>query len=226
MFHYFGRKKRMSKYYPEPRYNTIIEPFAGSAAYAMHYYDRKVILCELDPVIYEIWDYIINKSTPKRIMKFPLLEIGESLNNPKYSWMKQVEKNLLGFFIKTAITKPGPQTSTKKGFYKWNEKYRKQLSLDIQKVKHWKIIYGSYEQLRNYKKATWFIDPPYQGRGGSCYRMSNKNIDYRKLSKWCRNRNGQVIVCENEEAKWLPFKKFREQYQSGRKHVEVIWIKN
>jgi site-specific DNA-adenine methylase len=225
MFRYLGRKNRLSKYYPEPKYNTIIEPFAGSAAYSMLYYDRKVILCELDPLIYEIWDYIINKATPRRIMKFPILVRGQSLRDPKYSWMKQVEKNLVGYFLNSATSRPSMIPSPSKPYNKWNEKNRKQLSIDIQKVKHWRIIYGSYEQLRNYKKATWFIDPPYQGRGGSCYKMSNKYIDYRKLAKWCRNRNGQVIVCENEEANWLPFKKFREQCQSGRKHIEVIWIK-
>jgi site-specific DNA-adenine methylase len=225
MFHYFGRKKRMSKYYPEPKYNTIIEPFAGSAAYAMCYYDRKVILCELDPLIYDMWNYIINKATPRRIMKFPILVKGESLRDSKYSWMKQVEKNLIGFFLNSSTVRPSTVPSPSKTYNCWNEKSRKQLSLDILKVKHWKIIYGSYEQLRNYKKATWFIDPPYQGLGGKSYKMSNKYIDYRKLAKWCRNRNGQVIVCENEESSWLPFKKLKEQQQNKKRHTEVVWIK-
>ena len=47
MFHYLGRKSdRFAKIYPEPKYNTIIEPFAGSAGYALHHYSKKVILCE------------------------------------------------------------------------------------------------------------------------------------------------------------------------------------
>lgn len=225
MFHYFGRKKRLAKEYPEPKYNLIIEPFAGSAAYAMHYHTKRVILCELDERIYNIWDYIINKATPRRIMKFPILKIGDSLNNPKYSWIKQVEKNLVGFFLNSSTARPSTVPSPSKTYNQWNEKTRKQLSLDILKVKHWKVIHGSYESLRNYKKATWFIDPPYQGNGGKHYKMSNKYIDYHKLAKWCRTRNGQVIVCENEEATWLPFKHLKEQHQNKKRHTEVIWTK-
>jgi 16S rRNA G966 N2-methylase RsmD len=224
MFHYFGRKKRHVHNYPEPKYNTIIEPFAGSAGYSMKYHTKKVILCELDPLIYEIWNYIINKAIPGRIMKFPILKNGESLKDEKYSWLKIQEKHIIGFFMGTGRTRPGYRPSKVGVYNQWNVKTRKQLSIDIKKVKHWKIIHGSYEQLRNYKKATWFIDPPYQGLGGKSYKMSNKYIDYHKLAKWCRNRNGQVIVCENEEATWLSFKKLYNTTQNKRKHIEMIWL--
>jgi hypothetical protein len=62
---------------------------------------------------------------------------------------------------------------------------------------------GSYEDAPDVE-ATWFIDPPYQHanrRGYLC-----KGIDYARLSDWCRSRRGQVIVCEQEGADWLPFK--------------------
>ena len=36
MFYYYGRKKQIAKCYPKPNFNTIIEPFAGSAAYSLH----------------------------------------------------------------------------------------------------------------------------------------------------------------------------------------------
>ena len=36
MFYYYGRKKQIAKYYPEPKYDTIVEPFAGSAAYSLY----------------------------------------------------------------------------------------------------------------------------------------------------------------------------------------------
>lgn len=221
MFRYYGRKYSKIDLYPEPKYNLIIEPFAGSASYALRYYTKRVILVEKDPLIYGIWDYIINKATPKRILKFPILQEGESTND--YNWLTQPEKDLIGFFIRTASRHPGRVYSGNKGYNKWNEKTRKQLSEDILKVKHWKIIYGSYEDLKNYKNATWFIDPPYQGHGGSIYKKSNRDIDYKELGKWCKSRNGQVIVCENDNAKWLPFKKLFEQIQCGRNHIELIW---
>lgn len=225
MFRYLGRKYSYIDEYPEPKHNLIIEPFAGSASYAMRYPDKRVILCEMDKRVYDIWYYIINKATPKRIMRFPILEDGETLHDSKFSWMKPVEKDLMGFFIRTCSSTISRKPSKLKGYNKWNEKNRKQLSLDIQKVKHWKIINGSYITLKNYKNATWFIDPPYQGHGGKYYKNGNDGINYKELAEWCRNRNGQVIVCENEEAKWLPFRPLRKMYQNGKKHTEVVWIK-
>ena len=37
----------------------MVEPFAGSAGYAVRYASAKVILSEVDPVIYGVWDYLI-----------------------------------------------------------------------------------------------------------------------------------------------------------------------
>lgn len=225
MFPYFGQKKRLSKEYPEPKYNTIIEPFAGSAGYSMRYHTKNVILCEKDERLYDIWDYIINKAKPSRILKFPILKHDESLKDSKFSWLKPVEIRLIGYFLGSCRAIPGYRPSKYGMYNRWNEKSRKELSENIKKVKHWRIINGSYENIYNYKNATWFIDPPYQGKGGKSYRLSNKQIDYKQLSKWCKSRNGEVIVCENEEAKWLPFKPLIKLFQNGNKHTEMIWYK-
>src|SRR5690606_2290087 len=83
------------------------------------------------------------------------------------------------------------------------------------------IIRGSYEDLQN-EEATWFIDPPYQF-GGEHYIESTKNIDFVKLAEWCKERNGQVIVCENTKATWLPFKPMKEMQGSQHKTTEAIW---
>ena len=50
MFYYYGRKKQMAKHYPSPNYDTIIEPFAGSAAYSLFgdNWQKNVILIEKD----------------------------------------------------------------------------------------------------------------------------------------------------------------------------------
>lgn len=55
--------------------------------------------------------------------------------------------------------------------------------------------------------ATWFIDPPYRGRPGSHYRYGSKLIDYTNLAAWCQMLPGQVIVCEQHGADWLPFER-------------------
>jgi site-specific DNA-adenine methylase len=82
MFYYYGRKKKIVKSYPKPIHDTIIEPFAGAGAYAMEYHDKNVTLIELNPKIYQTWDFLI-KATPSDILKLPLLEKGQCLNNPE-----------------------------------------------------------------------------------------------------------------------------------------------
>ena len=53
-------------------------------------------------------------------------------------------------------------------------------------------------------EASWFVDPPYQNQGKH-YHYGPENVDFAMLGNWCRTRLGQVIVCENEGADWLPF---------------------
>ena len=223
MFYYYGMKRSYIDKYPPPEHKYIVEPFAGSATYAMKYWDSKVILCEKDERLYDIWDYLINKATKRRILSFPILKMNDDINDTKFNNLKQVEKDIIGYFMQYG-SYPSHKPTLSKGFNKWNEVYRERLANDISKVKHWKIYNRSYEEFNN-KKATWFIDPPYQGKGGSRYRCNNKDIDYKHLGKWCKSRKGQVIVCENEEANWLPFKPLINKIQAGRKHTEMIYLK-
>jgi hypothetical protein len=49
-FGYYGGKWRDSvKHYPKPQFETIIEPFAGSAGYSLRYASHNVRLYEIDP---------------------------------------------------------------------------------------------------------------------------------------------------------------------------------
>jgi 16S rRNA G966 N2-methylase RsmD len=95
------------------------------------------------------------------------------------------------------------------------------IAKQLYKIKHWEIREASYEDLEN-ETATWFIDAPYQF-GGHSYKMSNKNINFAELAKWCKSRNGQVIVCENTKANWLPFKPMVDMQGAMFKTTEAIW---
>jgi 16S rRNA G966 N2-methylase RsmD len=127
------------------------------------------------------------------------------------------EKWLIGFCINQGSAYP---KKTAKKFNCWN-KQKIYIANNLYKIKHWLIKEGSYEELKNYE-ATWFIDPPYQF-GGKYYKF--KNIDYNKLSHWCKTRKGQVIVCENMKADWLPFKPLKQMYGQKRLTIEAIWYK-
>src|SRR5262245_39743395 len=57
-FGYYGGKWRDAvRNYPPPYHGTIVEPFAGSAGYALRYWDKKVVLYERDPVVAAVWRY-------------------------------------------------------------------------------------------------------------------------------------------------------------------------
>ena len=51
MFSYFGSKYKLAKHYGAPRFDTVIEPFAGSAAYSLYWEPKNVILYDANPEI-------------------------------------------------------------------------------------------------------------------------------------------------------------------------------
>lgn len=217
MFYYYGRKEKVFRYYPKPKCDTIIEPFAGSAVYSLKNYEKNVIILDKDERIINIWNYL-KGATSDEILSLPLIYKGQTLNDPEFEGLTLVQKDLISFFSNPSSAQPKRSVGK---FNIWHEKNRKRLSEDVNKIKHWEIILGDYHDIPN-QKATWFIDPPYQGNGGKYYKHGNKNIDYVELADWVRNRNGQVIVCENSEANWLPFTPLKKLQGQRRKTFEVF----
>ena len=197
MFYYYGRKKKIGKYYPKPSHDIIIEPFAGSAAYCLRddNWKKDIILVEKDKGVYDIWDWLINEACLDDIEKMQELKVGD-----KSSELLHIlhAASKMAFTYKTIKVTEVLQRN-------WKVTLRI-LTEDLYKVKHWKVIHGDYSMAPDIE-ATWFIDPPYSGEAGTGYRESSRKIDYDELSKWCTSRKGQVIVCESSEANWLPFEK-------------------
>src|SRR5690348_6932622 len=74
-FRFYGAKWRSvcRGLYPRPIHDTIIEPFAGSAGYSLHYPERAVILVERDATLASIWRYLIG-ATAEDVMRIPLVD--------------------------------------------------------------------------------------------------------------------------------------------------------
>jgi site-specific DNA-adenine methylase len=221
MFYYYGRKEKIYKYYSKPVHDTIIEPFAGSAVYSLKNYKKNVIILDKDERIINIWNYL-KGATSEDILSLPLVISGQSLNDKQFDNLSNVQKDLISFFTNPSSAQPKRSVGK---FNIWHEKNRIRLSEDVNKIKHWEIILGDYQDIPN-QTATWFIDPPYQGNGGQYYKHGNKNMDYDKLSEWVRSREGQVIVCENIQANWLPFRPLKQLQGQRHKIVEVVWENN
>jgi site-specific DNA-adenine methylase len=220
MFSYYGRKSKVIKYYPIPRYNTIIEPFAGSAVYSLYKdnWQRNVILLDRYEVITRIWKYLQSASS-QDILKLPSVANGEELIKVNgFSELLQEEKWLIGFSVNNASVMP-KNFAGQMNFNSWHRD-QPRIAKDLFKIKHWKILSGSYQELDN-QEATWYIDPPYQF-GGKYYKHSA--IDYYHLASWSIDRKGQVIVCENTKATWLPFKPLKKMQGQLHTTTEAIYM--
>ena len=217
MFSYYGSKSKIIKKYPVPKYNTIIEPFAGSARYALLYPDRQIILNDKYTIISNIWDYIIN-ATQKQIEALPELNKGDDIRKLDIT---EVERHLMGFMVNMGFHRPANIYTGWAAKTKEITRCKKRIISYLDKIRHWKVTCMGYKNLKNIK-ATWYVDPPYRN-GGHLY-VENK-IDYKHLAKWCKSRKGQVIVCENGNANWLDFKPLVMNSGSVRKTMELIWTK-
>jgi hypothetical protein len=224
-FSFFGSKWRVANYYPQPAHNTIIEPFAGSAGYSLRYPEHQIHLYDADPIICGVWDYLIHVSA-EEILSLPL-----HFDHVDELGVSPEAKHLIGFWLNKGTVQPAKSPSKwmrenkswQPGVY-WGESIRERIATQVGSIRHWKISQSLYTNIPN-QPAVWFVDPPYEV-AGKAYRFHN--LDYPELGAWCRSRSGQVVVCENAGADWLPFVPFRtikglEGKRGGKKSVEVVW---
>jgi 16S rRNA G966 N2-methylase RsmD len=216
MFYYLGRKQRIAHLYPEPVYDRIIEPFAGSGAYSLHgdRWQRDVTLIELDPGTCAAWRYLL-EATSTDVLSLPDMNPGDRLSD--HDQLSEGEQWLIRFHINPGASQ---RSNVVTRFTRWNGAKRR-IANSLHKVKHWNLIEGDYRFALDVE-ATWFIDPPYH-RSGRFY-MTN-DVDYNELGAWCQSRRGQVMVCEQDGADWLPFAPLAEERAArGGKTSEVIYI--
>jgi hypothetical protein len=217
MWSYYGSKSKLVDLYPKPKHDLIVEPFAGSARYALKYFDRDVLLIDKYQKVVMIWKYLQQCSIGD-IKSLPSISLGQKIRRDMFDCDEQFW--LMGFLVQDGVNAPR-LTMSKFGAGTNFEIKKKNIYENLFKIRHWRIEELSYEAIDNCQ-ATWFIDPPYQ-YGGEYYVESNKKIDFGILADWCKSRNGQIIVCENTKANWLPFKPMIEFQGSIHKTIEAIW---
>ena len=207
IFGYVGQKRALIHCYPHPNRGVIVEPFAGSAGYARRWgAGRDVILVEKAPWLAQMWRWL-TKASRDEIMSLPLLE---KIPREGLSVMdlRPEAKSLIG--LKINLTNHPAKVPTKLALMHqhdgqiqwWNEAGRKAVAEAVRWMRHWHIICGDYSAAPDID-ATWFVDPPYERLPGM---YSARVESYPKLGWWCRSRKGQVIVCEDAAATWLPFR--------------------
>jgi hypothetical protein len=223
-FSYYGSKWAMARLYPAPRHRSIIEPFAGSAGYALAYYDRDVRLYDADPVVAGVWSYLIGVSSAE-VLRIPDLRADETTDDLPVC---QEAKWLVGFWLNRCIASPAkkPCKWMRDGLAPssfWGQGVRQRIAGQVEAIRHWKVVHADFTAASG--RGTWFVDPPYQV-AGKHYRHGASGLDFSALGSWCSGLDGQVIVCENDGATWLPFRRLADTRSRllDRRSSEVVWV--
>lgn len=236
-FSLYGSKWRAAPHYPSPSRGTIIEPFAGSAGYSLRYPELSITLIEKDPIIAETWRYLIGAPSGE-ILGLPDIKDNESVDDLRVSdgarhligwWLNAGSaqpKKTPGAWMRQSLERGGKGWTTGTGALFWGPRVRERIASQQEHIRHWVVIEGDYRDAPDID-GTWFVDPPYQ-KAGKHYRCSS--VNYADLAAWCDSRIGQIIVCENEGADWLPFLPWRhvkanESRHGGKVSKEVVWTK-
>lgn len=236
MFSYYGGKSKIVHLYPEPKHDLIIEPFAGAAAYAFKWARRScgrtAWLNDLDERVASIWEFLLSPDAIEWISStWPgTVEQGRTVESyfPDNSPSGLIELARAEANQGTQGARGVHSVVTSMGAKCWPRTKDKLLEI-IPEISHWMFTRRDYSALSNLT-GTYFIDPPYANQAGRRYRAAD--IDYTRLSSWCRDRDGQVIVCENAGAEWLDFRSLgehrrnsiRSRYQKA-DAKEVIYVK-
>ena len=158
MFSYYGSKGKIVDYYPPPKYDKIVEPFAGAAKYSLKYFYKDITIIDKYDVIIKIWRWL-QKANTNDIDRLPhSLTRNDDLRN--INFLCEEEMLLMKFIIAAgeATGRNIPSIRVDK------EKINKSLDNiknNLFKIKHWNIVHDSYDNIKN-QESTWFIDPPYQ----------------------------------------------------------------
>ncbi|TKK64165.1 hypothetical protein FC093_23145 [Ilyomonas limi] len=224
MWSYYGSKCKIAKHYPKPKHDLIIEPFAGAAWYSVLHRKKNVLLNEKYSIIFNIWEWLVKSATSDLLLTNKDYFVGQNISGVD---LHEAHKDLIGFCINRGSTAPKSivqkwscQVAAKPDWASTTSYQLERIANWLDEIKHWQVQFGDYRNLPDVE-ATWFIDPPYQF-GGEHYLVND--VDYSELADWCKSRKGQVIVCENTKAKWLPFRPLIEITGQRVKTVEAIWV--
>lgn len=203
-FSYYGAKHRASKHLPPPKHGHIVEAFAGSAGYACQHPQHAVTLVEINPRIAALWRYLVAVS-PEEVLALP--DVHEHVD--ELAVIPEV-KTLIGFWLCESIVAPYKRPSAfmrtgARATSFWGPCIRARIAVQVDAIRHWTIVEGSYADFGNdIPPATTIVDPPYSSSAGRKY--IHHRVDFEHLTGWCLNRSGTVYVHEQADATWLPFK--------------------
>lgn len=216
LFKSFGSKWSSAKHFPKPfSGSTIFEPFAGSAGYSLNYADHNVVLWEINPLLQELWFWLINEARSVDVLDIPLnVPEGTDIRTLGLSRGQQLllknwqRTNNIGncWTISAWGNKPG----------QWVKSTRDRVADEIHAVKHWQLRPIDWTE-----QGTYFCDSPYYYN----YKYGIKDFDFVAYAANVGKvpPGSLVICCEAVCPKtqaipdYLPFQPSHSQVTSRRK---------
>ena len=228
MFYYYGGKKRLASAYDAPAFTTSVEPFAGAAGYSLYHLAslERVILIERDERVCEAWRTVLSLS-PAELASYPIPAAGEKTQD--FLVMTAAASNAVARLKSLTVTPRVAHEARRMFRLIAEQKARVGDALDRIDLRH-----GDYHDAPIIE-ATYFIDPPYEVQAsetktsypqglGYAAGCDASVLDFHELGKWAAALPGQVIVCEQAGATWLPFRAFRATGNTlGGRSREVVW---
>lgn len=233
-FKHFGSKWNLSARLPPPKHSRIVELFAGGAGYSCRHWKRDVLLVDIDPDTVAIWHYL-QRATRGDIMALPgtlpttdIRELGLAREEVLLiqRWLTP-SGSITNWRLPPSVQKNRPLHPSSY----WGVSVRDRLSQQVELIRHWRVVLGSWEQYIDSGPATWVVDPPYKTQtNNSAYGAGRAPVDFDALGAACRALSGQVLVHEQEGASWLPFEPWvvantgRTSPGSRGKRQEYLWV--
>lgn len=230
LFPYYGSKWRLAPHYDPPAHRLIVEPFAGSAQYALLHHRHDVLLLDSCPRLGSVWQYLLSAS-PADVLALPIPGADDHVD--AYQWPHPGARELCRAHLASGSGVVGQHNRRSPRMLEhyasgnanaWTPATLRRIAAALPLIRHWRFIAGDYRDAPDVA-ATWFIDPPYTWMGRH-YARSSRRVDFDALACWCRARRGQVIACESEGASWLPFEPLRrERGCQNTQRTEMVWYR-
>lgn len=158
-FSYYGSKHRIASRYPAPVTGRINDCFAGSGAYPCAYPHLNVTLCEINPKVAGVWDFLI-RAPESEVRALPLVApdtVIAELSIP------QEARHLIALWCSRGNCHPPRRPSRWMEQYAdrvgqcqfWGEMARHRVARQQRFIRHWRLVCGDYRELPD-ERADWF----------------------------------------------------------------------
>lgn len=178
-------------------------------AYTLHHRPVAGLGIEANVAVVETWNRICNLSESE-ILSYKLPNVGEVTDD---HWLIQAA---FSEHASTAIKRVWTKRMNRDA-----EPQKRYAAKHVDYAReHIRYLQGHYLDAPDVE-ATWFIDPPYQKVVKGYLR---DDLDYAQLREFCLSRKGQVVVCEQQGADWLPFHRLYDMKGTvNRETTEMVW---